>query len=166
MVDIGSALDPGRKRNGSENQNSLGIVRSGLFNSRPTLLLIADGMGGYDGGALASKVVVERISSVYQNSRPEVPPLQAIQAGITAAHQTLREQATHNANLCKMGSTVVAAAVKGSKIYLVNVGDSRAYLISRLGVRQISCDHTLVNEQVRAGVITSPRRGCTRIAMY
>jgi protein phosphatase len=124
------------------------------LNGHPLLLVLADGMGGYDGGAIASRLVVDQLSTVFQNSRKDVSPLVAMQAGITAAHLALHRRAAEDPRLGRMGSTVVAAAIRGCKIYLANVGDSRAYLISRLGVRQISVDHTLVGEQMRQGVLT------------
>jgi protein phosphatase len=121
-------------------------------------------MGGYKGGAVASRLVVENILSCYQHARRDLSPLHVLQDGVRLAHKMLRQKAAEDPDLEKMGSTVVATVVKGNQIYLVNVGDSRAYIINRQGVRQISFDHSFVAEQIRQGLIseaqgrTHPRR--------
>jgi PPM family protein phosphatase len=153
MIEIGSALDPGRKRIANKNQDSLCIIRPGLFTRRPPLLVIADGMGGYEGGALASQLVVSSFASVYQRTSEVVSPLQTLQSGVSAALSALKQQAAHNPALAKMGSTVVAVVIKGASLYLINVGDSRAYLVNEREIRQISYDHSLVGEQLRQGII-------------
>lgn len=156
MIEIGSALDPGRKRIASKNQDSLCVLRPRLLNLNwgPSLLVVADGMGGYEGGAVASQAVVGSFSQAYRQAKAGAAPLQTLQAGISIALQELKNLATENTVLERMGSTVVAAILKGRSIYLVNVGDSRAYLINDKSVRQISHDHSLVGEQLRQGLIT------------
>lgn len=154
MIEIGSALDPGRKRIANTNQDSLCVIRPTLFNRRPPLLVIADGMGGYEGGAIASQLVVSSFAGVYQQADDTISPLQILQAGVAAALNELKQSAAQNSSLARMGSTVVAAVIKGSSIYLINVGDSRAYLVNEKAIRQISYDHSLVGEQLRQGLIT------------
>lgn len=154
MLELGSALDLGRKRAGKENQDSIGIVKPGLFNWRPPLLIVADGMGGYQGGALASRLVVQHLSAGYLKTPPTTSPLQALQFGITNAHHALRAEASRDLRLAQMGSTVVAVVIKGENVFLANVGDSRAYIINQNEVKQISYDHSLVGEQLRLGLIT------------
>lgn len=154
MIEIGSALDPGRKRIGKKNQDALCVIRPTLFNRRPPLLVIADGMGGYEGGAIASQLVVSSFAAVYEQADGRVSPLQTLQAGVNASLNAMKQQASQDAALAKMGSTVVAAVLKGRSIFLINVGDSRAYLVSERQIRQISYDHSLVGEQLRQGIIT------------
>jgi PPM family protein phosphatase len=154
MIEIGSALDKGRKRSGSENQDALFVVHPSLFYWRPTMLVVADGMGGYDGGAIASQVVVSNFSGAYTALRHDRSPLLTMEEAVSLSMEALKKQAEQNSNLDKMGSTVVAAVVRGSKIYLINVGDSRAYLINHNGIEQISQDHSLVGEFIRHGLIT------------
>lgn len=164
MIELGSAIDPGRKRISTENQDAIGIVQSDVLNRRPTLLIVADGMGGYYGGAIASRLVVQNVSEGYIQAFPNTSPLHAIEAGVNLSLHALRREAARNSTLAHMGSTVVAAAVKKEKIYLANVGDSRAYVINENEVRQISFDHSIVGEQLRKGLIgeaevrTHPRR--------
>jgi PPM family protein phosphatase len=163
-LEIGSALDTGIKRRGKENQDAIGIQKPSFLSRRPHLLVIADGMGGYEGGAVASRQVVQSFNNVYLRTSPEVSPLQVLQMGVTDAHRSIQQLAMENPRLVQMGSTVVATIIKEEKIYLVNVGDSRAYIINDSEVRQISWDHSFVGEALRRGVIseaqlrTHPRR--------
>ncbi len=158
MIEIGSALDPGRRRIGKQNQDSLCVIKPSLFYNRPPLLVIADGMGGYEGGAIASQLVVSSFQNAYERDYKHAgsggSPIEMLQSGIEASLSALRQQAAQDDDLSKMGSTVVAAVLKDNNIYLINVGDSRAYLMNDHQVRQLSYDHSLVGEQLRQGIIT------------
>jgi PPM family protein phosphatase len=171
MIEIGSAIDPGRKRIASKNQDSLCVIRPTLFNRRPPLLVVADGMGGYEGGAVASQLVVSSFADVYQRSGPTIPPLQVLQAGVAAALAAMKQQAERDQALSRMGSTVVATVIKERSIHLVNVGDSRAYLINPRQVHQLSYDQSLVGELLRQGIIgeedvrTHPRRNVLNMSI-
>lgn len=171
MIEIGSALDPGRKRLSAPNEDYLCVLRPGLLNWRPTLLVLADGMGGYEGGAVASHLVVQTFSEIYSHSKIDHPPFHILNESVSASLQALRQRADQEMNLSRMGSTVVAALLKGRTIYLLNVGDSRAYLINAKAVRQISYDHSLVADQLRKGLITEaqvrvhPRRNVLSMSL-
>lgn len=171
MIEIGSALDPGRKRVSTPNEDFLCVLRPGLLNRRPILLVLADGMGGYEGGAEASHLVVDAFSEVYLHSKIDQPPLQVLNESITASLQALRQKAQTDPSLSHMGTTVVAALLKGHTISLLNVGDSRAYLINAKTVRQLSYDHSLVGDQLRQGLITEaqvrvhPRRNVLSMSL-
>lgn len=173
MIEIGSAIDPGRRRIAQQNQDALSVVRPKLLNLelRPPLLIIADGMGGYEGGAVASQTVISSFTKAYLDARSGEAPLKTLQAGLSASLNAMQERAAQDPALSRMGSTVVAAIPKGHTINLLNVGDSRAYLISEKGVRQISFDHSLVGEQLRLGLIseaqvrTHPRRNVLSLAI-
>ncbi len=172
MIEIGSALDPGRKRNDGENQDSLNVVQpDDLRSGRPALLVIADGMGGYDGGAIASRLVVQEMTVAFQSAAWESAPLTALRAGVAASLRSLQKLAKQSSYLSRMGSTVVAAVIEEQKISLLNIGDSRAYLVNQAGIRQISYDHTLVAEQLRQGLIDEmearihPRRNVLSMAI-
>lgn len=171
MIEIGSALDPGRKRIASPNQDALCVIQPGLLNWRSPLLVLADGMGGYEGGAAASQAVINSFSEAYLRSKIDLTPIEALQEGVAISLQALKQQAAQNPSLSRMGSTVVAAVLKGRQIYLLNVGDSRAYLINEKQVRQISFDHSLVGDQLRQGLITEaqvrmhPRRNILSMSL-
>ncbi len=155
MFEIGSALDPGRKRSAGKNQDSLCVIQPAVSNHRPPLLVIADGMGGYEGGAIASQLVISSFTDIYQHANDTVPPFQTLEAGVSASLNAIKRYASQDQALAKMGSTVVAVLLREQKIYLINVGDSRAYVINEKQIRQISYDHSLVGEQLRRGLITA-----------
>lgn len=171
MIEIGSALDPGRKRLSTPNEDNLGVFRPGLLNWRPTLLVLADGMGGYEGGAVASQLVINTFSEIYTHSKIDHQPIQLLNESAAACLRAMRQQAQAQPGLSHMGSTVVAALLKGHSVYLMNVGDSRAYLINQQSVRQISYDHSLVGDQLRSGLITAaqarahPRRNVLSMSL-
>ena len=171
MIEIGSALDPGRKRISMPNEDNLGVFRPGPLNWRPTLLVLADGIGGYEGGAVASKLVIDTFSEVYAHSKIDRQPVQFLNDSAAACLCAMRQHAGEHPNLSHMGSTVVAALLKGHSIFLINVGDSRAYLIHERSIRQISYDHSLVGDELRSGRITAaqvrvhPRRNVLSMSL-
>jgi serine/threonine protein phosphatase PrpC len=120
------------------------------------LYLVADGMGGHQAGEVASQEAVEAvIEHYYEDPSRDIPG--SLTRAFQAANQTIYEQASSNPATAGMGTTLVAAVVRGRKAYVANVGDSRAYSIGRKGIRQITDDHSWVEEQVRAGLL-SPER--------
>ncbi len=150
MLDIGSAIDRGIRRRDRENQDALLVLQPNLFHPQPPLLVVADGMGGYQGGAIASHTVIETIQSVYQKSSRKEPVLDVLARAGKAAHTGIKKLAQENQSLSQMGSTVVAVVLDGDRLYLANVGDSRAYLINERRIEQINWDHSLMADLVRA----------------
>lgn len=119
---------------------------------------VCDGMGGPGGGREASAIAV-------QTMRTELP--KALHPGMSAqqlgqafgycagmANDAIRARAAQEPALLHMGTTLVAAAARPELAVVTNIGDSRAYLISREGIRQISKDHSLVENMVDHGELT------------
>jgi len=156
MLEIGQASDVGVQRKGKANQDCIGISFPNKDSHLPPLLIVADGMGGYTGGSLASSLVIDTIINHYRSTADsaDVNSCQILSQGILAAHEALISRAKDDPELSKMGSTVVAVVVQGDQVCLANVGDSRAYVIDKNRVKQISWDHSLVGEMIRAGMIT------------
>ena len=150
--DIGFKTDPGQKRKGEPNQDSV-LVIPGQAGKAP-LMIVADGMGGYRGGETASRLVVETILAVYQQAVLPVDYAKLLADCLLTAHSAMRSYAAENSELESMGSTAVIAAMDSGFIYVANVGDSRAYILRGREVRQVNFDHSEVAEQVRAGLIT------------
>lgn len=154
MLKIGTALDVGRQREGKANQDHLAVVKSGLFDRRPPLFILADGMGGYNGGEIASHLVVDKMAAIWRKSRMKTDPLKTLETSVHAAHQAIKIESAKKDELARMGSTVVAAFIQDDTLYLTNVGDSHAYLINVHEIRLVSHDHSFVADQVRAGLLT------------
>jgi serine/threonine protein phosphatase PrpC len=161
-LQVGAHLDRGIRRKNRPNEDTLfmaqGFVHVSSCPPRPfALFIVADGMGGLTSGQEASQLAIGAlIESVYTSivSRPMLPnTLQdVLRAGIQFANQQLyrrnREQRT------KMGTTITAALVSDTAVFVANVGDSRTYF-SRppIGLTQITRDHSLVAALVEAGVV-------------
>lgn len=146
---FGKASVTGRKRN--INQDSVDIFLPDEGSSLPPLIALADGMGGHKGGETASRVVLEAFRDVYYQAHNTADLTQVLKKCVDLAHQRVKQQASADSALSGMGSTVVAAFLGEDKIHLVNVGDSRAYLIQGEEVVQVSHDQSLVADLVRAG---------------
>lgn len=118
-----------------------------------SIYLVADGMGGHQAGEVASREAVEwTMGQYYADTAHDVAT--SLVRAIRMANARLFEQAQSDADKGGMGSTLVAAVIVGQKVYIANVGDSRAYLINARGVTQITEDHSWVEEQVRAKLLT------------
>ncbi|MEW5942176.1 MAG: protein phosphatase 2C domain-containing protein [Chloroflexota bacterium] len=149
--EIGSASHTGRKRRGSPNQDYVKVV---MEPARLPLLIVADGMGGHRGGAVASQVAAEAMMDLYRKSAPGMGLEATLKALVTAGHRALLERAAQEAELKDMGTTIVAGILEPNRITYINVGDSRLYLFRGRQVIQLSLDQSWVAEQIRAGLIT------------
>lgn len=117
----------------------------------PNLLIVADGMGGHKAGDFASKYTVEVLLRELLSSKGGKPEA-ILKKVIEVANHKLIEAASQDVKLEGMGTTLVVATVIGNTLHFVNVGDSRLYLIGD-HIRQLSKDHSLVEEMVRLGGI-------------
>ena len=139
--------DPGLVRR--ENQDAFGFAQlSGGY----TVAVVCDGMGGVAGGSIASSVAVETyIRTLSDSDHPD----QAVRAAVMAANSAIRQRAAGHPELRSMGTTLVSALVKGDRVLISNVGDSRAYYITEAGITRITKDHSLVETMVDHGDITA-----------
>ena len=118
----------------------------------PNLFAVADGMGGHNAGDYASAHAVQTLVSQIQ-ADADFNPIKVIRHAIEAANTEIIDQAQRDEGLRGMGTTMVVATIVGNYAYVANVGDSRLYLI-RDHIRQITRDHSLVGEMVRAGELS------------
>ena len=114
------------------------------------LYIVADGMGGHNAGDFASKYTVETVVREIKGSI-EVKPFRILGKAIRVANEMLRQRAREDSDLYGMGTTIVVATTENHQLEIANVGDSRLYLLSKEGLRQITRDHSLVEEMVRMG---------------
>lgn len=147
MLKTFSKTDIGRRR--KLNQDAV-YTSEQPVGSLPNLFLVADGMGGHNAGDYASKMTVETIVDHVRAAR-ETEPEAVLGNAIAAANSFLREQAGQRPELEGMGTTVVAACCDGKLLHVANVGDSRLYIIGGGKIRQITRDHSWVEEMVRRG---------------
>lgn len=153
--DIGSATDPGKKRRGAPNQDSMVVLLPAKNSNLPPVFVIADGMGGYSGGSLASQIIIEQFRKGYEENKSDPFVFQdfAVTAIENALHK-MQAKAQQDDQYGFMGSTIVAVSITDGKVDLANVGDSRAYLINANEMLQINYDHSFVGEAMRAGLLS------------
>ena len=114
------------------------------------LFLVADGMGGHNAGDYASRYTIETIVDEISKSNDESPVF-VLEKAIKRANSLIRQKSEEETELNGMGTTVVAATIEGNKLCVANVGDSRLYIINNREIRQITRDHSLVEEMVQMG---------------
>ena len=116
----------------------------------PNLLVVADGMGGHKAGEVASELAVNAVlQSLKENKNTDKITL--IEEAIAAANGRVLDMAVSDEKYKGMGTTLVVATLDENLLYVANVGDSRLYLIDDEGIRQITRDHSLVQEMVSIG---------------
>ena len=153
-LDVAQLTDVGRKREHNEDNMAYVIPKDPQVMARKgALFIVADGMGGHAAGEVASEIAVDTVSNAYyqdENDDVQTSLLQSIRRANAAIHQ----RAAENMLRSGMGTTCVAAVLRGNLAYIANIGDSRAYFVRKARIYQISQDHSWVAEQVRAGLLT------------
>ncbi|MBO5056927.1 MAG: Stp1/IreP family PP2C-type Ser/Thr phosphatase [Lachnospiraceae bacterium] len=117
----------------------------------PNVYIVADGMGGHNAGDYASKCTVETVVREIRGCF-EKSPIRILSKAIRVANDQVRRKAREDKTLYGMGTTAVVATCLGKYLQVANVGDSRLYIIND-EIRQITRDHSLVEEMVRMGGI-------------
>lgn len=146
--------DPGCVR--KQNQDAFRIEKLDRSN---LLCVVCDGMGGAKSGNIASTLAVEVFAEEIR--RCWVPGMdqektdQMLRSAVKLANFTVFDQSAQFEEFDGMGTTLVAVLVQGRKATVVNVGDSRAYVIDRGGIRQVTKDHSLVQLMVDRGELTA-----------
>lgn len=148
MLKTFSITDIGRKR--KQNQDYVFTSERAIGNL-PNLFIVADGMGGHKAGEYASKYTVETICNCIERSFEKNPTL-ILRMAIEKANTHIRKRASEDISMEGMGTTVVAATCLGRYLQVANVGDSRLYVVND-EIRQITRDHSKVEEMVRMGVL-------------
>jgi len=140
----------------TNNEDSVSLVRPSMrevMQSHGVLALVADGMGGQEGGELASKLAIDTIARSYYRSKAK--PQNALEEAFREANQEIFECAAANSDLAGMGTTCVAVVVLEDLAWWAWVGDSRLYLWRNQQILQMSEDHTVVYDLVRHGLLAA-----------
>lgn len=117
----------------------------------PNLYIVSDGMGGHKAGEYASRYTVERVVASSSRNRSK-NPVKILREAIEKANEILVMEATADEEKQGMGTTIVAATITDNKLSVANVGDSRLYIVGE-SIRQITKDHSYVQEMVRRGEV-------------
>jgi len=152
-ITFSHGTDIGKVRDHNEDWVEVYDPTDAAAGSKGRLFIVADGMGGYQAGEVASRLAAETVKRDYYADPSDDPTARlrnAIQSANDAVYHSARSDRAH----AGMGTTIVATALIGRKAYIASVGDSRAYLVHKNEISQITQDHSFVGEQIRAGLLT------------
>lgn len=167
VIHSASLTDVGRVREKNEDSHAISDDL-GLY-------VVADGMGGHLGGQMASSLAVKAVTAAVAERRDEVQagagstPIESstvpriLADAVRGACNEIYEAAQADPELQGMGTTVTAMLVAGNRAFVAHVGDSRCYLQRGEKIIQITDDHSLVNEQIKAGLISREQARASRL---
>lgn len=132
-----------------------------LINRELGLFLVADGMGGHAGGEIASRLTVEAVERGVLGAQGRIREAatrgevaEALEGAVQGACKQVYERSLSDPRLFGMGTTLSGLLLVGRSAWVAHVGDSRVYLLRKGGIRRLTEDHSLVQEQIRAGILT------------
>lgn len=138
---------------------NIGLVRkinedNYLVDEIRNLFVVADGMGGHKGGEVASTLAIKTIDEflIIDNNLENYRNI--LQKTIKKANTLIYKKAHENEDLSGMGTTLTAVLINANKLFIANIGDSRAYLITQAEIQLLTEDHSLVRELINSGEIT------------
>lgn len=150
---ISAKTDVGKVRNSNQDSYAAGELADNVI-----WAVVCDGMGGANGGNIASetavKVISEKIASGYHPGMNDNSIKHLLISSIDAANAKVNSAAKNNDVLTGMGTTVVAAIIKDDNLYISNVGDSRLYIINSNSINQMTVDHSIVQMMIDHGEIS------------
>jgi PPM family protein phosphatase len=157
-VEASCRSDRGRIR--PLNEDSVCVVvpeNPDSLNAKGALMVVADGMGGHEGGELASSMAVERVRTDYYSGASS--PGQALAAAFNQANRDVFDYARRHSDLAGMGTTCTAVAVVNGFAWMAHVGDSRIYLVREGSAYRMTQDHSVTMELVNRGLLTLAEAG-------
>jgi PPM family protein phosphatase len=147
--DIAMLTDIGTQRSG--NEDSCGHF---IENDDTLIFAVADGVGGYEGGEVASALAIEVTLRAYRESPPSWGAAKRLHRAVQQANIEIHNKALAVPELHSMATTLTAVAVEKGILYAAHVGDCRLYLARHHKITQITKDHTAVGERVRMGLLS------------
>jgi len=152
-IELGNLTDVGCVR--EDNQDSYGYFEPDSdeeFKKKGRLVMVADGMGGYEGGQIASGIAVEVLRNTYRDSESDDWEV-ALTDAMSAAHFAIRNFVSEHPEYTGMGTTCTAAVLRDGSLFYGQVGDSRMYLMRDSHITQITRDQTVTERMVEQGII-------------
>ena len=154
MIEAFATSDVGKARQ---------INEDSFYLSKPEdtikIFIVADGMGGYNGGEIASKLAIQSAKSYIENNFKEIEKdkesiIQLVASSMEYANMVVYEKAKSDAQLEGMGTTLEVCVIYNNKAYIGHIGDSRIYRIRKEFIRKLTQDHSYVQKLVKDGTIT------------
>jgi PPM family protein phosphatase len=154
-VQVAGMSDLGCQRENNEDRYAYWESDSDAeFERKGRLAIVADGMGGHEGGQEASRIAVEVIERVYTQHTDGDPQLRLL-VGFREAHQQIVQYATEHPEFRGMGTTATAIALVANRLYYAHIGDSRLYRVRGQQINRLTRDHSYVGRLFENGVITA-----------
>ena len=151
---VSAGTHPGRKGKNNEDRYGVSAYQVGEQDLTPSLIaIIADGVGGHRAGEVAAEMAVEIVSYVVAESKAKDPE-RTLADGIYQANKAITTRAQSSPDFLGMGTTCACAWILGNRLFITSVGDSRVYLIRNGEIKQITVDHTWIQEAIEAGSLT------------
>ncbi len=145
---VGAKSHVGKVR--TDNQDRMGRFPS----LHGELYIVADGMGGHKGGALAAAMTIDGFEAQLMNTPPGVSPEQALQRAAQKVNFDIYQKANDDNETAKMGATLVLGLVRGNQLIVGHAGDSRAYLFRDGKLSRLTYDHSVVQRMIDHKILT------------
>jgi protein phosphatase len=157
-IELGNLTDVGCQRTENEDYYCYAEPEDDeVFACKGRLVVIADGMGGHQGGEIASGIAIEQVRAAYFASEAADVETALLEA-LHAAHLAIQQCGSENPEFAGMGTTCVAVVLRDGKLSYAHVGDSRLYLIRHGAISQLTRDHTVVSRLIEEGIIAEYER--------
>jgi serine/threonine protein phosphatase PrpC len=154
-VELAGMSDIGCQRENNEDQYAYWEPAADEeFARKGRLAIVADGMGGHEGGQEASRIAVQAIQEVFAQT-PDGDPQSLLLTGFQTAHVRILKFADRHPELHGMGTTATAIALVDHQLFYAHIGDSRLYLVRGDNISRVTHDHSYVGRLVENGVISS-----------
>ena len=175
-IRFGSGSDIGKERAGNEDSHEV-VCREVLPQAIDAIFVVADGMGGHAAGEIASRMTVESVVGTLVSQDKQVgifkgqEILDLMHGAIARANQVVMEEGARSPERRGMGTTCTLGVIEGDALHIAHIGDSRGYLFRGRGLSRITEDHSVVEEEVRRGLLTTeqarvdPRRNLITAAI-
>jgi PPM family protein phosphatase len=165
-VSISARTDTGMVRQGNEDAFMIADLTSGhmglgpdmkthKIGARGSLMAVSDGMGGAAAGEVASEIAVKTLRAALMEVPADLDACEQLQAAAEKANTEIWDFAAQNPQLKGMGATLTAVLIQQATAYIAQVGDSRAYLVRKDNIKQLTKDQSLVQELIDAGAIAA-----------
>jgi serine/threonine protein phosphatase PrpC len=154
-IEVASLTNVGRQRENNEDAYLYWEPsRDDELARKGCLAIVADGMGGYEGGHEASQLAVDTVREVYERAFHTDPQTTLLEA-FALAHERIRKYAEGHPGFQGMGTTCTAVVLRGRRLYFAHIGDSRLYLVDGSQISRLTRDHSYVSRLVENGIVRS-----------
>jgi protein phosphatase len=153
LIKVGFETHQGMKREENQDYAAYRSLKNTPFSRNGILMVLADGMGGYAGGSIASKIAVNTlIAEFYPKRQSDI--INSLKNSFLKANSLILAHSRKDPNLKGMGTTLTTVVIQDDQLSFAHVGDSRGYIVSETDIVQLTEDHTYVADLLKQGLIS------------